>query len=646
MKTIVIARISNSRTLRLATAELAKYFRLIDESVVVEERVCDKYDASRQYIWVDTDERLPVTLVEVADKGLDDAIYVDVKDYKGIISGANDRAVLIAVYRFLRELGVAFIRPTGDGEVIPEFALDKCCVKLSEAPSYRHRCICIEGAVSYEHVYNMIDWIPKMGMNGYFIQFANPIHFFERWTRHVNNPTLAEMYTEDIDGYQIKAKLEEDIAERSLMYHGVGHGWTAMHLGIGDRVSFEPYTKELSEKECELLSLVNGKRQLWLNKPEFTELCYSNPKAQDAYIKAVVDYCEAHPDVTHIHAWLSDSHNNHCQCDNCKGKRPSDLYVEMLNRMDEVMTEKGLKTKVVFLIYHELLWAPEYESIKNKDRFVMMFAPICRSYSQTFASVDMSNPDPIPELSLTDVKYPTSVATLMSMFNEWSKQTPVNDSFDFDYHLWTAHLFDIGYAGISKILFKDMATLDKLNLNGMVSCQLQRASFPTNLPMHAMAEALWNKHCDYDTMVEKFYADTFGSEYKIAKNHLERLSNLIVPDMMLTAEECKMLTAEDHAAMKKEASELCLSFKAEIDRVLEKCSDMSPAQKKSWEYLTYHCEIASQAAMIRHMKYAGASEEELEKAREKFKTTAYAMEEKIHKVFDIWRLVSVVKAIY
>ncbi len=646
MKTLIISRLSTSKTLKLATAELAKYLRQIDKSIVVDERICDKYDASRQCIWVGTDSELPVQLVEVDDKELDDAIYIDVKDYKGIISGANERAVLIAVYRFLRELGVAFIRPTGDGEVIPEFPVDTCEVKISEAPSYRHRCVCIEGAVSYEHVYNMIDWIPKAGMNGYFIQFANPIHFFERWTRHVNNPTLGEMHTEDIDGYQIKAKLEEDIAERSLMYHGVGHGWTAMHLGIGDRVSFEPYTRELTEEEGELLALVDGKRQLWLGKPEFTELCYSNIKAQDAYIKAVVDYCEQHPDVTHIHAWLSDSHNNHCQCENCQGKRPSDLYVEMLNRMDEVMTAKGLKTKVVFLVYHELLWAPEYASIKNKDRFVMMFAPICRSYSQTFASVDMSNPDPIPELDLRAVKYPTSVATLMSMFNEWSKQTPVNDSFDFDYHLWTAHLFDIGYAGISKILFKDMATLDKLNLNGMVSCQLQRICFPTNLPMHAMAEALWNKHCDYDAMAEKFYADTFGKEYKTAKNHLERLSNLIVPDMMLTTEEYRKLTPEMKISMAKEASELCESFKDVVANVLQNSAYMNPAQKKSWEYLAYHCEIAGRAALLRHMRYIGAPEEELEKAREEFKNTAYALEENVHKVFDIWRLISVVKAIY
>ena len=97
--------------------------------------------------------------------------------------------------------------------------------------------------------------------------------------------------------------------------------------------------------------------------------------------------------------------------------------------------------------------------------------------------------------------------------------------------------------------------------------------------------------------------------------------------------------------MAKEASELCISFKAEIDKVLES-TDMKPAQKKSWEYLTYHCEIASQAAFIRYMRYSGASEEELEKARETFKNTAWTMEEKVHKVFDIWRLISIVKAIY
>ena len=32
----------------------------------------------------------------------------------------------------------------------------------------------------------------------------------------------------------------------------------------------------------------------------------------------------------------------------------------------------------------------------------------------------------------------------------------------------------------------------------MVSCQLTRAAFPTGLPMQMMADALWDKECDFE----------------------------------------------------------------------------------------------------------------------------------------------------
>ena len=63
-------------------------------------------------------------------------------------------------------------------------------LKLTETPSYRHRCLCIEGAVSFEHVRDNIEWLPRVGMNGYFIQFREGHTFFDRWYSHENNPTM------------------------------------------------------------------------------------------------------------------------------------------------------------------------------------------------------------------------------------------------------------------------------------------------------------------------------------------------------------------------------------------------------------------------------------------------------------------------
>jgi hypothetical protein len=36
------------------------------------------------------------------------------------------------------------------------------------------------------------------------------------------------------------------------------------------------------------------------------------------------------------------------------------------------------------LIYFELSWPPQIEKIQNEERFILMFAPITRTYSQPF----------------------------------------------------------------------------------------------------------------------------------------------------------------------------------------------------------------------------------------------------------------------
>ena len=48
----------------------------------------------------------------------------------------------------------------------------------------------------------------------------------------------------------------------------------------------------------------------------------------------------------------------------------------MLNEIDRRFTEKGIKTKICFLVYLDLYWPPETERIHNEERFLMMFAPI------------------------------------------------------------------------------------------------------------------------------------------------------------------------------------------------------------------------------------------------------------------------------
>ena len=136
---------------------------------------------------------------------MDDAILIDIENGKGVIAGSNARSVLIGVYRYLRELGFVFVRPGADGEKYPTCFSEKR-VKVCECASSRHRGVCIEGSVFYESMEDMIDWLPKVGMNCYYVQFFVPSIFYRRWYEHegygIKNPYLEreEISDSDIDG--------------------------------------------------------------------------------------------------------------------------------------------------------------------------------------------------------------------------------------------------------------------------------------------------------------------------------------------------------------------------------------------------------------------------------------------------------------
>ena len=63
-----------------------------------------------------------------------------------------------------------------------------------------------KGATPYQDLLNMIDWLPKMGVHGYFLQFLIPFTFFDRWYSHADNPYLAK---EPLEREHVRAPCSE-----------------------------------------------------------------------------------------------------------------------------------------------------------------------------------------------------------------------------------------------------------------------------------------------------------------------------------------------------------------------------------------------------------------------------------------------------
>ena len=599
-----IARIGKDETICFAASELKRLISKMDPSITVDIRHYEKIDPEvKRVVWLGFDGSI--------EKSLDDKISIKVENGAGVITGSNECSVLIAIYRFMFELGCRFIRPGADGEKIPAKKLshEDLTVSVCETPSYFHRGVCIEGGVSFDHVYNMIDWLPKVGMSAYFIQFFTPGYFFERYyQRFYNNPNDPDyenkLTPEDIDAMMVP--LTEEITKRALKFHAVGHGWTCVPFGI-NATGWDENNSEIPEEISQYFALRDGKRELFRKSPLDTNLCYSNPYVRERMTDAVVEYCKEHPEITYLHFWLSDGSNNHCECENCKDTIPSDFYVMMLNLLDEKLTKAGIDTKIVCLIYVDLLWEPQTQRVNNPDRFVLMFAPITRTYSKALNDFDKNAPVTLPPYERNKNKNPSSVAENVMRLKKWQETNPAKDSFDFDYHLMWDHSFDLGYYNISKLLHKDMCELELIGLNGMISCQLQRTAFPIALPIYAMAKGLWDKNSRFEDVSAEYFEAAFGNDGKIVENYLATLSDLFDTDFIRG--EKKLETEEAVAKLLKAKAYMKDFYEKEISLK----TDISP----DWKYLACHVEIADAFANMLIARIKG-EEDECQRLKEVF----------------------------
>lgn len=536
----------------------------------------------------DSEYEIDIGIEQGCEDDEEDRIWIDVIGPKGVIKGSNPRAALIAVYRFLNEYGFHWIRAGKTGEICPSCIKLEHHIAIRETAAYKHRGICIEGAVSFENVRDMIDYIPKIGMNAYFFQFRESHTFFDKWYQHASNPKLTPEDFPPEKARSFIALLEQEIEKRGLIYHAVGHGWTCESFGIPG-LGWDHVQITLPEETKKCLALVNGKRELWEEVPLMTNLCYSNPEVLERITRSVVEYCQEKPQVDVVHVWLSDGRNNFCECPDCASIIPADQYVALLNKIDEALTKAQIKTKIVFLIYFDLLWPPITEKLKNQDRFILMFAPITRTYAKSF-DPQAENWE-IPAYRRNQLEFPASIEENLAFLRGWQAIFS-GDAFDYDYHfLWEMQL-DLGQETLAKTLWQDIGHFHEIGLNGLVSCQTQRSFFPTGLGVYLMGKALWNPQLSYEACVMEYYCLAFGEEAPRCHEYLEKISALFDLEVIDGRSEWSISKAQ---SFRSAVYQLVQDFAPVIRHHLD-CVPIH--QKVSWRLLEIQQDLVEKLATL------------------------------------------------
>jgi hypothetical protein len=286
--------------------------------------------------------------------------------------------------------------------------------------------------------------------------------------------------------------------------------------------------------------------------------------------------------------------------------------------------DKGQAQALVFLIYYELMWAPIKERLANEDRFVLMFAPISRNYFKEYATLDFTKKYEHAPYVKNKMELPHDLQENVGFLQDWQEVFHGN-SFVFDYHLMFWQTRDLAFMDVARVLFSDMKTLSSMGLDGMVSCQLNRCFFPTNLPMQLMADALWNKDADFDACTARYFREAYGEDGGAVYAYLEGLSRRI--------EKESEPPAEERIATYRELRRLVYEFDRVLDANLAK--PLLPAVKKSWEYLRHFREI-----YLRYLDALTARAEENEEKRARLTEELFTFlrmnSTHYHKVLDLW----------
>ena len=534
-----VNKITPSEVVDFAAEELKKYLRMMRPDAGDVKISFDKEAKDGFRLGLMSDFGLDTSDVE--DTGLDDIIYIDTKENEGIIAGSNPRSVLFAVYEYLKKLGCGFYFPGIDGEHIPTSTTrnpkDIDSVKYRFVPTTRYR-----GQSAFTEDVDQIDFLAKVGINTVMIEFMDPPAV--KYSHGMNEENFPPEPASKELSKQIKRRCEIEFAKRGLHFHDIGHGWLTEAHGFDNSLrrddkhnhpgfKYPGYHSSLySEEQRKVLAVKNGERKFIYGMPVFTQLCMSNREGRKTVVDYIADYADTHTNIDYLHVWLADLPNNHCECDECRKKTPSDWYMVLMNELDEELDRRNNDMKIVFISYVDTLWAPLKEKIKNPKRFALLFAPIFRNMSETL-------PDPLPEIELepyvlNQSENPRSLYEALLHLKNWEKAFP-GDTVSFEYHFWRHQTYDMTGLQIAKRLYDDIRAYEMFGVKGIIQCASPCNFFPTGLAYYVGAKALYDKSLSFDEIAEEYLYGILGEDWREIYEIFEKVSEMLPFDYVTSS---------------------------------------------------------------------------------------------------------------
>ena len=203
-----------------------------------------------------------------------------------------------------------------------------------------------------------------------------------------------------------------------------------------------------------------------------------------------------------------------------------------------------------------------------------MFAPISRSYTEAYIDAITDEDVEFDSYVRNKIVLPAEVNKNLYALRSWQKDFS-GESFLFDYHVMWDFQIDAGCYRNARVLHDDMKNIDKLALDGMVSCQLQRVSAPTCLSTYSMARALWDKTSEFENVAKDYFETSFDADADKVEAYMKSLSEINDSD-----------DADKYDKLIAKINDTLPMIKANYERT-KGCENYH----MSWAYLLRHAEL-------------------------------------------------------
>ncbi len=600
-----IHKITSHPAVDFAAEELKKYLRMMMPACgeIFIRYAPDAKDGLRLGLMSD----FALDTSEADDLELDDIVHVDVDGAgNGVLAGSNPRSVLFAVYRYLQENGCRWLFPGIDGEYIP--MQDVKAVKYHKMADCRYRGQCNEGAELQPDMMAAIDFTPKIGMNIFMMEFANPFGYYSSYYKHAHNKAREPEPVNLQTTLQWKRQCEAEISKRGLQFHDMGHGWCVDPFGIESAGTWGRTDATLPEHSRQYMAQINGERGLFMGKPLATNICMSNPEARRIMAKAVAKYAADHRNVDYLHVWLADYWNNHCECEECVKMTPSDWYVVVMNDIDEELTALGLNTRIVLISYVDTTWAPEQMKLNNPRRFTLMSAPISRDYTKP---VEYPMPENVPLCAYRRNKNEsfTDVHQYIHHAKEWYQQCGAGLML-YEYHFYMHQYYDLGQMTFAKQVYTDIVNYHKHGFEGLINDCSQRSFWPNGFPFYVYGQLQFDTSLTFEQLLEDYYSHAYGEDWREVLTYMEKIGKAVDPLFVQGKRSADWSVAKRYNPAKGVEMRAVRRINEEFAPFLEAHRVMPyRAQTVSHKLLRYYTEFVAGITDALILKAHGAGEE-------------------------------------